>query len=49
MIHTYDKNEHLREYRLLKSFFADDIYHILRSLDVMIAGGPSPPSLPTEK
>lgn len=39
MIHTYDKNEHLREYRLLKSFFADDIYHILRSLDVMIAGG----------
>lgn len=39
MIHTYEKNEHLREYRLLKSFFSEDIYHILRSLDVIIAGG----------
>lgn len=39
MIHTYEKSEHLREYRLLKSFFSDDIYHILRSLDVIIAGG----------
>lgn len=39
MIHTFPKEDFIREARILKSLINDDVYKILQRLDVMVAGG----------
>lgn len=39
MIHTFPKEDFKREALILRSMFKDDVYELLRLLDVMVAGG----------
>ena len=39
MIHTFPKEDFKRESLILRSMFKDDVYELLRLLDVMVAGG----------